>query len=230
MHTCPEHVSTSVRFQEREKERQAYGGGEMFYMRRLLDLSGLDSELVLAEYCEQYPSLLNQIGMATRIKNYYKKVRRSPTTRPAHPIGVCFRNRASKTTRPCSTLARSPTRTRHHSKPTCFPARFSRHSKITCFALRSFRIDCRRRTSSFYALNRIITYAMSRISSPSVKNVRCSKCRVRIPSEPISSLAIFCKPTSFVSSGRVAINHRESKWKTYERRFRRMPRTAFASV
>lgn len=43
-------------------------------MRRLQDLSGLDSDLILAEYCEQYPPLLNQIGMATRIKNYYKKV------------------------------------------------------------------------------------------------------------------------------------------------------------
>lgn len=46
----------------------------MFYMRRLPDLSGLDSDIVLAEYCEQYPPLLNQIGMATRIKNYYRKV------------------------------------------------------------------------------------------------------------------------------------------------------------
>jgi hypothetical protein len=43
-------------------------------MRRLQDLSGLDSDLILAEYCEQYPTLLNQIGMATRIKNYFKKV------------------------------------------------------------------------------------------------------------------------------------------------------------
>ena len=47
----------------------------MFYMRRLQDLSGLDSDVILAEYCEQYPPLLNQTGMATRIKNYYKKVR-----------------------------------------------------------------------------------------------------------------------------------------------------------
>ncbi len=48
----------------------------MFYMRRLQDLSGLDSDLILAEYSEQYPPLLNQIGMATRIKNYFKKVYR----------------------------------------------------------------------------------------------------------------------------------------------------------
>ncbi|CAF0887548.1 unnamed protein product [Adineta steineri] len=64
---------SDTRAAEREKERQAYGGGEMFYMRRLQDLSGLDSDIVLAEYSEQYPSLLNQIGMATRIKNYFKK-------------------------------------------------------------------------------------------------------------------------------------------------------------
>lgn len=71
----PSTLRSILDFQEREKERQAYGGGEMFYMRRLQDLSGLDSDLILAEYCEQYPPLLNQIGMATRIKNYYKKVR-----------------------------------------------------------------------------------------------------------------------------------------------------------
>ncbi|CAF4953627.1 unnamed protein product, partial [Rotaria sp. Silwood1] len=64
---------SETRAAEREKERQAYGGGEMFYMRRLQDLSALDSDIVLAEYCEQYPPLLNQIGMATRIKNYFKK-------------------------------------------------------------------------------------------------------------------------------------------------------------
>lgn len=48
----------------------------MFYMRRLQDLSALDSDVVLAEYCEQYPPLLNQIGMATRVKNYYKKAKK----------------------------------------------------------------------------------------------------------------------------------------------------------
>jgi len=64
---------SETRANERERERQAYGGGEMFYMRRLQDLSGLDSDVILAEYSEQYPPLLNQIGMATRIKNYYKK-------------------------------------------------------------------------------------------------------------------------------------------------------------
>ena len=48
----------------------------MFYMRRLQDLSALDSDVILAEYCEQYPPLLNQIGMATRVKNYYKKVKK----------------------------------------------------------------------------------------------------------------------------------------------------------
>ncbi len=37
------------------------------------DLSTMDGVIVLAEYSEQYPPLLMQIGMATKIKNYYKR-------------------------------------------------------------------------------------------------------------------------------------------------------------
>jgi len=61
--------------QMREQERQASGGGEMFFMRTADDLSGRDGELILAEYSEEFPPLMNQVGMATKIKNYYKRVR-----------------------------------------------------------------------------------------------------------------------------------------------------------
>lgn len=61
--------------QLRDQERQAYGGGEIFFMRTPQDLSGMDGELILAEYSEEYPPLMMQIGMATRVKNYYKRVR-----------------------------------------------------------------------------------------------------------------------------------------------------------
>ncbi|KAJ8298033.1 hypothetical protein KUTeg_024564 [Tegillarca granosa] len=57
----------------REQEREAYGGGEMFFMRTPQDLTGMDGDLILAEYSEEYPPLLMQIGMATKIKNYYKR-------------------------------------------------------------------------------------------------------------------------------------------------------------
>ncbi|XP_046853130.1 transcription initiation factor TFIID subunit 1-like isoform X2 [Xenia sp. Carnegie-2017] len=58
---------------ERQKERLASGGGEVFFMRDATDLSGMDGELILAEYCEEYPPLIMAVGMNTRIINYYKR-------------------------------------------------------------------------------------------------------------------------------------------------------------
>lgn len=58
----------------REVERQAYGGGEIFFMRTMQDLSGMDGELIMTEYSEEFPPLMMQVGMATKIKNYYKRV------------------------------------------------------------------------------------------------------------------------------------------------------------
>ncbi|XP_013414213.1 transcription initiation factor TFIID subunit 1 [Lingula anatina] len=57
----------------REQERLASGGGEMFFMRTPQDLTGMDGELILAEYSEEFPPILMQVGMATKIKNYYKR-------------------------------------------------------------------------------------------------------------------------------------------------------------
>jgi hypothetical protein len=73
----------------------------MFYMRRLQDLSGLDSDLILAEYCEQYPPLLNQIGMATRIKNYFKKVKFLFFQNKIMFYYFLFRNQVNKTIHQC---------------------------------------------------------------------------------------------------------------------------------
>lgn len=61
------------RAKQREQERLASGGGEMFFMHTAEDLSGKDGEIVLAECSEEHPPLLNQIGMATKIKNYYRR-------------------------------------------------------------------------------------------------------------------------------------------------------------
>ncbi|MEJ1281450.1 TATA-box binding protein associated factor 1 [Cricetulus griseus] len=60
--------------QMREQERQASGGGEMFFMRTPQDLTGKDGDLILAEYSEENGPLMMQVGMATKIKNYYKRV------------------------------------------------------------------------------------------------------------------------------------------------------------
>uniref|UniRef100_A0A158Q7Y4 DUF3591 domain-containing protein n=1 Tax=Elaeophora elaphi TaxID=1147741 RepID=A0A158Q7Y4_9BILA len=58
----------------REKQKAAEGGGEIFFMREVQDLSGKDSTLLLMEYSEEHPPLLNQPGMASKIRNYYKRV------------------------------------------------------------------------------------------------------------------------------------------------------------
>lgn len=60
--------------QMREQERQTFGGGEIFFMRTPQDLTGMDGELILAEYSEEFPPLMMQVGMASKIKNYYKRV------------------------------------------------------------------------------------------------------------------------------------------------------------
>ncbi len=53
-------------------EREAAGGGEIFFMRTPEDVSGRDGELVLFEFSEEHPPLLSLIGMASKVKNYYK--------------------------------------------------------------------------------------------------------------------------------------------------------------
>jgi transcription initiation factor TFIID subunit 1 len=63
--------------QRRERHISVEGGGfDIFLMRELHDLSGRDGTLLLLEYIEQFPPLLNQPGMASKIRNYYKRVRR----------------------------------------------------------------------------------------------------------------------------------------------------------
>lgn len=72
---------------EREKERQAFGGGEMFFMRQPEDLSGMDGDLIFMEYCEEQPPLFCQAGMNTRIRNYYKRKHGKDSNTPALKYG-----------------------------------------------------------------------------------------------------------------------------------------------
>lgn len=55
------------------------GGGEIFFMRFPQDLTACDGDLILAEYSEEFPSIVMQPGMATKIKNHYKRVRLYPS-------------------------------------------------------------------------------------------------------------------------------------------------------
>ncbi|KAI1731322.1 bromodomain-containing protein [Ditylenchus destructor] len=59
--------------EKREQQKLLEGGVDIFPMRETQDLSARDSELLLLEYCEEHPPLLSQPGMASRIKNYYKR-------------------------------------------------------------------------------------------------------------------------------------------------------------
>jgi len=58
---------------QREQERIASGGGDVFFMRTPEDLTGRDGELVLIEFSEEHPPLMNQVGMCSKVKNYYKR-------------------------------------------------------------------------------------------------------------------------------------------------------------
>lgn len=49
-------------FQQREEERLASGGGDVFFMREPEDLSGRDGELVLVEFSEEHPLLMNEVS------------------------------------------------------------------------------------------------------------------------------------------------------------------------
>ncbi|KAK1882303.1 Transcription initiation factor TFIID subunit 1 [Dissostichus eleginoides] len=50
--------------------------------KKAKDLTGKDGDLILAEYSEEYPPLIMQVGLATKIKNYYK---RKPGKDPGAP-------------------------------------------------------------------------------------------------------------------------------------------------
>ncbi|VUZ45277.1 unnamed protein product [Hymenolepis diminuta] len=68
---------------DREDEKMAAGGGDIFFMRNPQDLSGCDGDIVLFEYSEEFPPFLNQIGMATRLVNYYRPlVPKDPSLSP----------------------------------------------------------------------------------------------------------------------------------------------------
>jgi len=45
----------------RDEERIASGGGDMFFMRTAEDLTGRDGELILIEFCEEHPALINEV-------------------------------------------------------------------------------------------------------------------------------------------------------------------------
>lgn len=71
----------------RELERLAAGGGDIFFMRTPEDLSGKDGDLILLEYCEEHPPLLSQVGMCSRLKNYYKRKAVKDTGPPQYKYG-----------------------------------------------------------------------------------------------------------------------------------------------
>jgi transcription initiation factor TFIID subunit 1 len=87
LNLSPDHGNHSKKAKAREQERLASGGGEMFFMRKPDDLTGKDGAIILAEYCEEFPSLLNQVGMASKIKNYYKRKPGKDAGAPVLPFG-----------------------------------------------------------------------------------------------------------------------------------------------
>ena len=71
----------------REAEREAAGGGEIFYMRTSEDTSGKDGEIALFEYIEEHPPLVGLVGMCSKIKNYHKRKPGNDTGAKKHRYG-----------------------------------------------------------------------------------------------------------------------------------------------
>lgn len=72
---------------QRELERIASGGGDVFFMRTPEDLTGRDGEIILIEFCEEHPPLMNQVGMCSKLKNYYKRKAEKDTAKPTFKYG-----------------------------------------------------------------------------------------------------------------------------------------------
>lgn len=56
--------------------------GEYQHMKKIRDLTGKDGDLILLEFCEDYPPFMNQLGMASEICNYYLE---DNTVKHPHP-------------------------------------------------------------------------------------------------------------------------------------------------
>jgi transcription initiation factor TFIID subunit 1 len=73
-------LTRHIRITNQRRERQIGGteggssGFDIFLMREMHDLTGRDGQLLLLEYSEQYPPFINQPGMASKIRNYFKRV------------------------------------------------------------------------------------------------------------------------------------------------------------
>ncbi|XP_053594523.1 transcription initiation factor TFIID subunit 1 [Microplitis demolitor] len=72
---------------QREQERIASGGGDVFFMRTAEDLTGKDGEIILVEFSEEHPPLMNQVGMCSKMKNYYKRKAGKDTGPPEYKYG-----------------------------------------------------------------------------------------------------------------------------------------------
>ncbi|CAI5438375.1 unnamed protein product [Caenorhabditis angaria] len=85
-------VQTTTRHQQkmgeiREKMKATEGGGDIFFMRDVNDLTGLDGDLILIEYSEEHPVVLSQPGMSGKLKNYYKRKPGNEVVEPTFELG-----------------------------------------------------------------------------------------------------------------------------------------------
>ncbi|KAI6182467.1 Transcription initiation factor TFIID subunit 1 [Aphelenchoides bicaudatus] len=72
------HIHNSLNFiaeaeEQRKRQTMMDSGSEIFHMRTARDLSARDGTLVCIEYSEEHPPLLGQSGMASKIRNYYRR-------------------------------------------------------------------------------------------------------------------------------------------------------------
>ncbi|CAH0547721.1 unnamed protein product [Brassicogethes aeneus] len=85
VHPLIKHIKKKAK--QREAERMASGGGDVFFMRTAEDLTGKDGDIILVEFCEEHPPLMNQVGMCSKIKNYYKRKAAKDSGPPSYKYG-----------------------------------------------------------------------------------------------------------------------------------------------
>lgn len=81
-----ERVSVSQLKSVKKKNKRHLKPAEAFAVAEDLNV-GDNSEILLAEYSEEYPTTLSNFGMGVKILNYYRRVSDEDNHRPKHPLG-----------------------------------------------------------------------------------------------------------------------------------------------
>ena len=73
LHCVSSVYKDSIMMSKKQSNAVTTSSGESCFIKNISELTAMDGTIILAEYSEQYPPLMMQTGMATKIKSYYKR-------------------------------------------------------------------------------------------------------------------------------------------------------------